>query len=331
MTTTFLSSGDLIVDRRAQYAQMLADAGDFAAAADLMDQALADAPNWAAGWMMAGGFHLKTEALGSAIAAWQRAAELDPAGTLGAQMYLAAHGITDVEPEAQAAYVEALFDQYADHFEEALLQKLDYVVPGRLAGLIEGAMARAGIEGFARGIDLGCGTGLMGERLRQRVSHLSGVDLSAAMVSETARKGLYDALEQGELLAFLQQEGRMADLVTAADVFMYCPTLPPIFAAVHGVLRDGGMFAFSVESHVGDEEQMLQASLRYAHNGDAIKRALTDAGFEIVEDAEAVIRQDGGRPVMGRLFVARKPEAVTSKAPEMGEAEAVEAPASVLH
>lgn len=331
VTTTFLSSGDLIVDRRAQYAQMLAEAGDFAAAADLMEQALADAPNWAAGWMMAGGFHLKAEALGGAIAAWQRAAGLDPAGTLGAQMHLAAHGIAEVEPETQAAYVEALFDQYADHFEEALLQKLDYVVPGKLAGLIEGAMARVGIEGFARGLDLGCGTGLMGERLRQSVSHLTGVDLSAAMVSETARKGLYDALEQGELLAFLQQEGRVADLVTAADVFMYCPALPPIFAAVHGVLRDGGMFAFSIESFAGDHDQMLQASLRYAHNGDGVRQALAHAGFEIVADADAVIRQDGGQPVMGRLFVARKPEGEVSEASEMGEAETTSAPASVLH
>lgn len=331
MTSIFLSSGDFVVDRRAQYARMLAEAGDFSAAADLMAQALAQAPDWAAGWMMAGEFHLKSEGLGEAIAAWQKAAELDPAGTLGAQMHLAAHGIAEMEAGAQAAYVEALFDQYADHFEEALLQKLDYIVPEKLAALVGEAMARTGVSGFARGIDLGCGTGLMGERLRQHVSHLMGVDLSAAMVGETAQKGFYDVVEQGELQAFLGAEGRVADLVTAADVFMYCAALPPIFAAVHRVLRDGGMFAFSVERHRGDEAQMLQASLRYAHNGEAVRQALAQAGFELVSVSEETIRRERGQPVEGLLFVARKPEGAGVSSTDIGEAEATYAPASVLH
>ncbi|WP_338609768.1 methyltransferase domain-containing protein [Pelagibacterium nitratireducens] len=308
MTTTFLSSGDLIVDRRAHYAQMLAEAGEFSSAADLMEQALNDAPGWAAGWMMAGDYHLKADALGRAIAAWQRAAEHDPAGTLGAQMHLAAHGVGEVEPQAQAAYVEALFDQYAGHFEEALLQKLDYIVPGRLADLVGGTMEELGIEGFARGLDLGCGTGLMGERLRHVVSHLSGVDISAAMVAETQGKGIYDGVERAELLDFLGAQGRIADIVTAADVFMYCPALPPIFALVSQVLRPGGIFAFSVERHDGADSQWLQASLRFAHNGEAIRAALDEAGLDIVRVSEETIRRDRGQPVTGLLFVARKPE-----------------------
>lgn len=310
MTTTFLSSGDLIVDRRAHYAQMLAEAGEFSSAADLMEQALSDAPGWAAGWMMTGNLHLKADALSSAIAAWQRAAEHDPSGVLGAQMHLAAHGIGEIEPQAQAAYVEALFDQYAGHFEEALLQKLDYVVPGRLAELLGDAMGELGIEGFARGVDLGCGTGLMGERLRHVVSHLIGVDISAAMVTETRGKAIYDGVEHAELLDFLGAEGCVADIVTAADVFMYCPALPPIFSLVGKVLRPGGIFAFSVERHDGEDSQWLQASLRFAHNGDAIRVALSDAGLEVLRVSAEAIRRDRGQPVAGLLFIARRPEGV---------------------
>lgn len=301
-----MSSGDLVIDRRAQYARMLAEAGDFPAAADLMEQALESAPDWGAGWMMAGEFHLKADALGNAIIAWQRAAVLDPSGVLGAQMHLAAHGITEVAPKAQAAYVEALFDQYAGRFEEELLQKLGYAVPGKLVGLIADEMGRTGIEGFARGVDLGCGTGLMGERLRGFVSHLTGVDLSAAMVAETEAKAIYDGVEQAELLAFLKGEGLAADIVTAADVFIYCPSLPPVFTAVKRVLRAGGVFAFSVERHEGAEDQFLQPSLRYAHNGEAIRRALTGLGFEILRMDAETLRMDRGQPIAGLLVVARK-------------------------
>lgn len=288
---------------------MLAEAGDFAAAADLMAQALEIAPEWAAGWMMAGRFHLGADALGPAIEAWQRAATLDPAGTLGAQMHLAAHGVAEVKPEAQAAYVEALFDEYADRFEQELLQGLGYAVPARLAGLIEAEMERLGIGGFARGLDLGCGTGLMGERLRGSVSHLVGVDLSAAMVAETEAKAIYDGVEQGELLEFLRREGRVADIVTAADVFIYCASLPPILSAVSAVLRPGGIFAFSVERHDGEEAQMLQGSLRFAHNDQAVRRALLEGGLEVLTVSEETIRMDRGEPVTGLLFVAHKPVA----------------------
>lgn len=50
MTFNQLSSGDLIADRRADYAKMLAEAGDAPGAAELMAQALELAPDWAAGW-----------------------------------------------------------------------------------------------------------------------------------------------------------------------------------------------------------------------------------------------------------------------------------------
>ena len=50
MTLNQLSSGDLIADRRADYAKMLADGGEPGSAAELMAQALERAPDWAAGW-----------------------------------------------------------------------------------------------------------------------------------------------------------------------------------------------------------------------------------------------------------------------------------------
>ena len=52
MTSTQLSSGDLIADRRADYARMLAESGEYVEAAELMEQALEQAPGWAAGWFL---------------------------------------------------------------------------------------------------------------------------------------------------------------------------------------------------------------------------------------------------------------------------------------
>ena len=71
LTKTFHSSGDAIADRRAGYARLLAEGGDFVAAADLISQALDLTPEWVAGWDLLGGYHDKAGNLSGAISAWR--------------------------------------------------------------------------------------------------------------------------------------------------------------------------------------------------------------------------------------------------------------------
>ncbi len=54
-TPLFLSSGDLIADRRYQHARDLAARGDLQAAADLFAQAVERAPDFASAWFGARG------------------------------------------------------------------------------------------------------------------------------------------------------------------------------------------------------------------------------------------------------------------------------------
>jgi predicted TPR repeat methyltransferase len=307
LTKAFYSSGDVIADRRADYARRLAEQGDHAAAADLMEQALEMVPDWAAGWDLAGTYHEKAGNLSGAIGAWRRLEALDDEGVFGARLKLAVHNAGPAGEGTAVGYVEALFDQYAAKFEDALVGKLGYRVPDLLDDLVNQEMARLGIAGFERALDLGCGTGLMGEKLRAKVGHLEGVDISAAMIAETARKGIYDSLQKAELVATLNARRADADLVTAADVLIYCGALQPILAALMPAMRPGGLVAFSLEAHDGDEEIFLRPSLRYAHGVDATRNALVVAGLELLRFETAVLRFDRGAPITGMLVVARKP------------------------
>lgn len=307
LTKAFYSSGDVIADRRADYARMLAEQGDHAAAAELMEQALELAPDWAAGWDLAGSYHEKAGWIAGAIAAWRRLEALDDEGVFGARLKLAVHNAGPSGEGTAVGYVEALFDQYAPQFEQALVGKLGYRVPDLLDDLVEEEMARLGITGFERALDLGCGTGLMGERLRAKVSHLEGVDISAAMIAETARKGIYDSLQKAELVAALNARRADADLMTAADVLIYCGSLRPVLAALVPALRAGGLVAFSFEAHDGQEEVFLRPSLRYAHGVEATRDALVVAGLDVLRFETAVLRFDRGAPITGILVVARKP------------------------
>jgi predicted TPR repeat methyltransferase len=308
LTKAFHSSGDVIADRRAGYAKMLAESGDHTAAADLMRQALEITPSWAAGWDLLGRFAEKSGDIAAAISAWRHLEALDDSGVFGATLKLAAHGAAAAGEGTAVSYVEALFDQYAPQFETALVGKLGYKVPDLLDDLLQTEMGKLGITGFAHALDLGCGTGLMGERLRQKVEHLEGVDISTAMIAQTERKGLYNSLEKAELVAALNARPERSDLITAADVFIYCGALEPILAALVPALRPGGLAAFSLEAHDGPEPLFLRPSLRYAHGLDATREALLAASLDILRFETAVLRFDRGAPITGMLIVVRKPE-----------------------
>jgi predicted TPR repeat methyltransferase len=293
-----LSSGDLVADRRASYAQMLFEAGDHGPAADLMRDAVMLAPGWAAGWFRLGEMLAEAARPAEAAEAWREALRLDPADRLGATLKLAAAGHVAGINAPPAAFVEALFDQYAADFDAALVERLAYRVPELLAAALE----RAAPAGFTHAVDLGCGTGLMAERIAGRASFIEGVDISAEMLRRAGTKGLYGKLTHADLTGFDMPRG--ADLVTAADVFMYVGALDTLFARIAASLPPGGVFAFSTEAHEGPEAFVLRESRRYAHSQPYLRRLLAAGGLDVVSFEEATIRMDRGEPLKGYVVVA---------------------------
>lgn len=294
-----LSSGDLLADRRADYAEMLFANGDHAAAAELMLGALELAPDWVLGWFRAGEMHEAAGALDAAAQAWRMALKLDPDDHAGARLKLELIGHAPASSAPPGAFVEALFDQYAPAFDKSLVEKLEYRVPELLAD----AIAAAGRTRFAHAIDLGCGTGLMGVRLRPVCDFLEGFDISAAMLKKAEARGVYDRLTKADLQT-LDLPAARADLITTADVFMYVGALERIFAKVAAALAPGGLFAFSVEKNDTAEPFRLRETRRYAHTRIHIEQVLRDTGLALVSLDEAVIRQDRNAPVDGLIVVA---------------------------
>ncbi len=301
MKQILLSSGDLLADRRANYAEMLLESGDADAAADLMRDALALAPAWATGWFRLGEMLEEAGRAAEAEAAWRGALRLDPSDRLGAAMKLSLAGAAGGIIAPPAAFVEALFDQYAENFDAVLVERLEYRVPD----LLFAALREAGCDAFAHVIDLGCGTGLMGDRLRGIASYMEGFDISAGMLRQAEMKRVYDRLERRDLQT-LPPAPSIADLVTASDVLMYIGELEALFSSVAGLVLPGGLFAFSVELLEGPEDLVLRPSRRYAHSAAYVTKALAQAGFDIVASSITDIRKDRGEPIKGLLVIARR-------------------------
>ena len=309
MLPSHFSSGDVIADRRADYARMLAEGGDLTAAVELMEQALEVASAWAAGWFRLGEYRERAAIREGAADAYRRALQLDPEDIFGVRLKLALLGDEEIPDQPPSRYVESLFDAYAERFDTALVEKLDYSVPAKLAGLV------AEKDPFRLAVDLGCGTGLLGAEIRSLVDRLEGFDLSANMLAKAEQKDLYDYLGQSDLSLGGQEAGlfgtglphHRADLVTAADVLMYLGSLETVFPLVVDLLAPGGYFAFSVEDAGEAEGFVLRDTLRYAHTEAYIIGLLRRYGLQGLETRRTDIRLDRGKPVRGMLFLSRKP------------------------
>jgi predicted TPR repeat methyltransferase len=204
-------------------------------------------------------------------------------------------------PQPPRAYVEALFDEYADDFQHHLIHQLKYQAHETLL-----APLRVGGRRYPLVLDLGCGTGLCGQLIRPHADAVDGVDLAQAMVEQARASGAYRQVVQGELLEFLRARNEPADLVIAADVFIYVGALDEVFAAVRERLAPSGCFAFSVELATGAEELQLRPSLRYAHAPAYVERLARAHGFQVRQTWQAPLREDQQKPVMG-LYVLLEP------------------------
>ena len=308
MTSYPLSSGDLTADRRAHYARLYAEGGDLGAAIDLQMQALELVPDWAAGWQEVGNYREKTGDLAGAATAWRKVLALAPTDIFGAVLKLSLTGQAATPPVPPTEYVEALFDGYSDRFDTALVEDLGYCVPERLTMLL-GEVAGKKAQ-FAKVIDLGCGTGLFGERIRRMTSWLEGYDLSQGMLTKALDKDVYDRLGRADILhgitAARLHDAEPVDLVAAADVFSYFGDLDGVLGIASGLTTPGGLIAFSCEAGVDGVDWLLQSSLRYCHS-EAYLRSLAERHGLTIErlDLEP-IRRDGADLITGFLVIARK-------------------------
>jgi predicted TPR repeat methyltransferase len=241
-----------------------------------------------------------------AIAAFRKAVIADPEDRHGASLRLMRLG-ADRLSEMPPAYVRALFDQYAPRFERALIDDLGYRGPALLFKAV--LSARAAIRKpafFKRAIDLGCGTGLAAAAFAANVNEFIGIDLSPRMIERARASGFYADLEVAEMVEGLRgRPDASADLILAADAMVYLSGLLPLLQEVKRVLAPGGLLAFTVETHGGDDV-ILGAGLRYAHSAGYVRSSIEAASLTLSRMENLSNRNEDNTPVPGLVVVATK-------------------------
>ena len=273
---------------------------DYDGAVEHYQQAIALRPGFADAFHYMGNALLALNRQAAALAAWRTALALG-GDTETLAFAIAANEGGAPPAAAPAAYVTALFDDYAERFEQHLVETLAYSTPA----LIGAALDTIDLQDRLVTLDLGCGTGLCAPVLRARSRTLTGVDLSPKMLEQARSRHAYDVLACADIGAWLTDCVDSFDLVVAADVLVYFGDLAPLMEQVSGRLHAGGWFACSVETHAG-AGFVLQMSSRYAHALEYMEEVARAAGMHVRATQPAVLRRDRGEAVHGAIVLLQK-------------------------
>lgn len=191
-------------------------------------------------------------------------------------------------PDKDTAYNRLLFDTFAPTYEETL-KNINYRVADKIAELY------APLNGKI--LDLGCGTGLLGAKIKTKNNQLYGVDISPKMLELAREKNIYAELKQQDIIQYLQTEHPDFDCVVAADVFCYFGDLANIFTLCYPT-----PLIFSAETDEAVKTFELQANGRYKHNLNHLKTLLQNAGYTNIEATKTILRTENKSEVVGHIL-----------------------------
>ena len=163
-----------------------------------------------------------------------------------------------------SADAKSFYRDWAATYDKDLTQKYDYIGPNAIAREFQKSCADRG----AKIIDVGCGTGLVGEHLADLGYHnIYGIDLVQAMLDEAAKKGVYKELYCGDLLAELNIAANSFDAAVSMGTFTRNHVGPPGLEAVLRLIRPRGVALISINAAIYQSAGFEQKLHDWISNG----------------------------------------------------------------
>jgi predicted TPR repeat methyltransferase len=157
-------------------------------------------------------------------------------------------------------------------------------------------------------LDLGCGTGLLGNNINSKDIILYGVDISSKMLKKAERRGMYHKLYNKDIEEFFDNCTTKFDIIVALDVFIYFGNIGKLLIKLKHHLHKGGVLIFSTESNTVIDSFSIQRNMRFCHNPEYIKGLLELQGFALDNVYQIDLRKNIDEIVKGDLFICSKRE-----------------------
>jgi len=136
-----------------------------------------------------------------------------------------------------------LYGEWAETYDQNFAQDMDYLLPDHVA------QAFAELGGIGPVLDVGAGTGLLGEALRRRSDAvIDALDLSSDMLAVAGQKGLYRNLIEADLTKSLPIEATQYGGVVSSGTFTHGHVGPDALDKLITIARPGALFVLSVNA-----------------------------------------------------------------------------------
>lgn len=271
-------------------AMILKDIGEYERAADLLLNAIKQAPQYVEfsvnlAETLTLFYYQQPENAKKIAKQWQK---FMPDNLFANRVVAAFNGSKSVNSKP---YSEALFDVFAENYEQ-IMQNINYSAINKLKEI--------GFAPIGKILDLGCGTGLVGQAFKSAENKFTGVDISQKMLDMAALKNAYTDLIKDDIVHFLHTSNLKFNFIIALDVVEYVDDFTDMIMQMKHI-----PFVFTIENaseKVTDFQ--LDASGRYRHNPQYIRNQLADAGYKNITSYPLILRQENGTDVNGTLFWA---------------------------
>ena len=199
---------------------------------------------------------------------------------------------------APIKHIQDIFDKYAKNFDVSLVNDLQYNVPELI---FDKLLEIKKDKNFGNVVDFGCGTGLVGEKIKDYCSSLIGVDISKKMLFE-AKKNIYNKLLNIDIITFLENEKLNYNLLIFADVFIYVGELKKIFQLIKSKNKIYGSLVFTIELNE-NKDYFLEKSGRFSHSQKYIENLASMNSFKISHFQQIKLRKESEEFIKGALVI----------------------------
>ena len=199
-----------------------------------------------------------------------------------------------------------MFDDVATRFDQLMVDELDYRGHLHLRTLADASVP--GLKAPLRVLDLGCGTGLVGNAFKDLAAggRLDGIDLAPRMLEVARKRGIYDELILGDLETVLATSGPSYDLIVSADTMVYLGDLGPTFRGVFNRLIGGGYYLFACEAKDGPGWEQTNVS-RFRHSEAYLREEAARSNLIVFARMDCTLRYEKEAPVAGFAVALQKP------------------------
>ena len=155
-----------------------------------------------------------------------------------------------------------LYAKWAKTYDRDFADNMGYALPARVADAFVSAV---GSQQIGRVLDVGAGTGLVGQRLAAHgLVKLDALDISVEMLAVAALKGCYINMIEGDLMGCLPIATNTYDFIISAGTFTLGHVGPDGLDELLRIARPGAIFCLSINSAHFDSTGFGSAFVRLA-------------------------------------------------------------------